>query len=141
MRWIEATPLQDISASTVAIAFLNTWIAFFGVPLHVITDRCSQFKSKLFKDLPTIIGFHRFCTTSYHPQTNGIIERQHRTLKSAIMARKQNWINALPIVLLGNRNVPNEDNISPAIAVTRTQVLFPKLLIEHNSTMTKENMK
>lgn len=31
------------------------------------------------------------------------------------------------------RNVPNEENISPAIAVTGTQLLLPKSLIKDNS--------
>ena len=124
--WVEATPLQNTSASTIAIAFLNTWIFRFGVPLHVVTDRGSQFESELFRDLSTIIGFYRLCTTAYHPQTNGIIERLHRTLKTAIMARKQSWLEALPIVLLGIRNMPNDQGFSPVAAVTGTQLLLPK---------------
>ena len=31
-RWIEVIPLVDISASNLAIAFLNAWISRFGVP-------------------------------------------------------------------------------------------------------------
>lgn len=38
---------------------------------------------------------------------------------------KTKWINAVLIVLVF-RNVPNEDNISPTIAVTGTQLLIPK---------------
>ena len=129
-RWIEATPMSDITASTVAVSFLNIWISRFGVPLHVITDRGSQFESELFQELSHIVGFHRLRTTSYHPQMNGIIERTHRTLKAAIMARKQNWIDALPIVLLGMRNMPNDENFSPAEAVTGTSFLLPKPIID-----------
>ena len=78
--WIEATPMTDITASTIAIAFLNSWITRFGVPLYVVTDRGSQFESELFQELSKLIGFYRHRTTFYHPQANGIIERQHRTL-------------------------------------------------------------
>lgn len=40
------------------------------------------------------------------------------------------------------KNVPNEDDISPAIAVTGTQLLLPKPLIKHNSsTVTREDIK
>ena len=129
-RWVEATPLQNTSASTIALAFLNTWISRFGVPLHVVTDRGSQFESELFRDLSTIIGFHRLRTTAYHPQTNGIIERLHRTLKTAIMARKQSWLDTLPIILLGIRNMPNDQGFSPVAAVTGIQLLLPKLIID-----------
>ena len=84
-RWIEAQPISDITAQTVAEAFVNTWIMRFGVPLHVILDKGKQFESELFLELSKIIGFYRLRTTSYHPQCNGLIERAHRTLKAAIM--------------------------------------------------------
>lgn len=134
-RWIETSPLSDISASTVAHAFLNCWISRFGVPLHVVTDRGTQFESELFSELSKITGFHRLRTTSYHPQTNGLVERMHRTLKTAIMARKESWLTALPIVLLALRNTPNESSYAPFTAVTGSALMLPKLLISNE----KEN--
>ena len=125
-HWIEATPMTDITTSTVAIIFLNSWITRFGVPLYVVTDCGSQFDSELFQELSKLIGFYCFRTTSYHPQANGIIECQHRSLKASIMSRKQNWLDALPIVLLGMWNIPNEDGDSSAIAVTGTHFLLPQ---------------
>ena len=96
----EAHPLSDISAASVAEAFVTAWIARFGVPLRVVTDRGSQFESELFSELAKLVGFHRLRTNSYHPQTNGIVERFHQTLKTAIIARNENWFKALPVVLL-----------------------------------------
>jgi len=128
-RWTEAAPLCDISAATIANAFLNTWISRFGVPLHVITDRGSQFESELFTELASLVGFHRLRTTAYHPQTNGMIERVHRTIKTAIIARKQSWLDALPIVLLGIRSIPNESGYSPFTALTGNQPLMPRLIV------------
>ncbi|XP_026471529.1 uncharacterized protein LOC113375797 [Ctenocephalides felis] len=49
-------------------------------------------------------------TSSYHPQSNGIIENIHRTLKSALMCHEnESWLEALPWVLLGLRAVAKED--------------------------------
>ena len=91
-RWMEAVPLAEITATSVASAFFQSWISRFGVPLHVITDRGTQFESELFQELATLVGFHRLRTTAYHPQTNGMVERLHRTMKTAITARKQSWL-------------------------------------------------
>ena len=128
-RWIEAIPLSEITASSIAKAFLTTWISRFGVPLYVVTDRGSQFESELFSELSTLVGFHRLRTTAYHPQTNGIIERAHRTIKTAITARKQAWLDALPVILLGLRSIPNESGYSPFTAVTGDHLLLPRPVI------------
>ena len=83
-RWIEAQPISEITASSVAEAFINTWVTRWGVPLHVITDRGRQLESKLFSEVAKIIGFYRLRTTAYHPQCNGLIERMHRTVAEPI---------------------------------------------------------
>ncbi|GFV64881.1 retrovirus-related Pol polyprotein from transposon 412 [Trichonephila clavipes] len=48
------------------------------------------------------LGTNRISTTSYHPQANGLVERLHRVLKSALMAHENiKWTETLPAVLLG----------------------------------------
>lgn len=64
-----------------------------------------------------MIGCERIRTSAYHPAANGILERWHRTLKSAIMCHKTdgNWLEVLPTVLLGLRTCFKEDlKSSPA---------------------------
>lgn len=135
--------MPDVTASTVAISFMNAWISRFGVPLYVVTDRGTQFESELFQELSSLTGFHRLRTTAYHPQANGIIERQHRILKTAIIARKQNWLDALPIVLLGLRSTPTEHGFAPSVAVTGSSLLLPKPMIvsEEGSTFTSDRVQ
>ena len=49
-------------------------------------------------------------TASYHPQSNGMVERFHRQLKAAIMAHESpiTWTITLPAVLLGARSAVKE---------------------------------
>ena len=142
-RWTEAIPLIDTTASSVALAFVSGWISRLGVPLEVVTDRGPQFESELFNNISSIIGFHHIRTTSYHPQANGIIERFHRTLKSSIMARKDNWFISLPIVMLGLRMIPGETGFSPFTAVTGTVMLCPHPIIckDYVSVSSSETVK
>ena len=138
-RWPEAVPLPDVSASTVAQAFLSGWISRFGVPLNVVTDRGGQFESELFSELSKLIGFTHIRTTSYHPQANGSIERFHRTLKASIMARKTDWFSSLPIVLLSFRMSPNSLDYSPFTAVTGSYILCPHPIIDQKEIITTRN--
>ena len=87
-RWVEAQLINEITASSVAEAFINTWVTRWGAPLHVITDRGRQFESELFSEIAKIIGFYRLRTTAY-PKCNGLIKKMHRTIKTAIIARKE----------------------------------------------------
>ena len=85
-RWPEAIPMVDIRAETVADAFFSGWIARYVTPATITTDRGAQFESKLWDNLCNQFGIIRNRTTSYHPQSNGMVERFHRQLKAAIMA-------------------------------------------------------
>lgn len=46
-RWPEAFPLPNITTATVAQAFVSGWVARFGVPSTITTDRGQQFESFL----------------------------------------------------------------------------------------------
>lgn len=55
------------------------------------------------------------------------------------MARKQSWLEALPVVLLGLRSILIESGYSPFCAVTGTDLLVPEILIDQNP-QTDENL-
>ncbi len=70
----------------------------------------------------------RFRTTSYHPMSNGLVERFHRHLKAAIMAQPDptNWTECLPLVLLGIRSALKKDlGCTPAELVYGSTLRLP----------------
>ena len=44
-RWPEAVPLGRIDVDTLLEAFITTWVAPFGMPARITTDRGTQFTS------------------------------------------------------------------------------------------------
>jgi hypothetical protein len=139
-RWFEYILVKDISAATVAEVFLSHWVCRFGVPLILVTDQGRQFEAELFTQLSAVIGFHRFRTSAYHPQSNGILERFHRTLKASLRAHKEDWLITLPIVCLALRCIPNENSISPFTAMTGSNILTPPGLFNSNQPSDSERL-
>lgn len=132
-RWPEATPLPDITASTVAAAFISTWVSRFGCHSQIVKGRGRQFESSLFKELTNTLGTTRLRTTAYHPQSNGLVESFHRHLKSALMAygNPNEWVLQVPLVLLGIRTALKEDlRCSTAELGYRTQLRLPSNFFE-----------
>ncbi|KAK3728441.1 hypothetical protein RRG08_008176 [Elysia crispata] len=71
--------------------------------------RGPRFTSALWSDIADKLGINIHRTCAY--QSNGLVERFHRSLKTALKARLQgpNWVDELRWVLLGLRTVPKED--------------------------------
>ncbi|GFX91369.1 transposon Ty3-I Gag-Pol polyprotein [Trichonephila clavipes] len=127
--WPEAVAIENITAETVSRAIFDTWISRFGCPVYLTTDQGRQFEAALFKELTKFLGTNRIRTTSYHPQANGLVERLHRVLKSALMAHENiKWTETLPAVLLGLRVAVKPDiNASSAELVVKPAFVFKDL--------------
>lgn len=127
-RWVEAVPLLSTSTSACVEALLATWVARFGVPALLTSDRGVQFTSAVWTALCHRLGISHITTTAYHPQSNGMVERWHRQMKDALRARLAGsaWPEHLPWVLLGLRAAPKEDTgISSAELVYGSPLTLP----------------
>ena len=127
-RWPEAIPLTNISAETVAQAFVLGWIARFGVPSTITTDRGAQFESALWRQLMNLLGSHQIRTSAYHPCANGLVECLHPQLKVGLMTHlpQVQWMDSLPLVLLGIRTALKEDlNCTASELVYGTTLRLP----------------
>ncbi|GBN73255.1 Pro-Pol polyprotein, partial [Araneus ventricosus] len=134
-RWSEVIPTVDMTAETTAHALVHGWISRFGTPLTITTDQGRYFESTLFRELTNMIGSHRIHSASYHPQSNGMIERLHRHLKSSLMAHENlKWTETLPVVLLGLRTAIKRDlNATSSQLVYGTTLRLPSDLLRDDS--------
>lgn len=140
-RWSEAIPLCDISATSCARALIHHWMARFGLPTDMTSDRGTQFTSQLWAALTELLGTKMHHTTAYHPQSNGLVERFHRQMKAALKARLSgpNWIDELPWVLLGIRTAPKADlHASSAELVYGAPLTVPGDFVSPQSNLSVE---
>lgn len=124
--WPEAFPVRNITAETVAKVVFEGWISRYGCPEKLTSDQGRQFESDLFHHLMKYLGIHKLRTTPYHPQSNGMIERWHRSLKVALMARLKcntSWVDELPAALLGLRAATRSDSGVSAAELTYGKTL------------------
>ncbi|XP_050548273.1 uncharacterized protein LOC126909907, partial [Daktulosphaira vitifoliae] len=137
-RWPEVFPIQDISAETIARTLFEGWIARYGVMERLTTDQGRQFESTLFTAVTQILGFRRIRTSAYHPPANGLVERFHRSLKTAIKCYEtEHWTDVLPSVLMGLRSVIKEDlGLTPAEIVFGSTIRLPNEFFMQSSVAT-----
>ena len=105
-KWVEAFPLQRTNAPSVAQCVLNGWIARFGCPHTILSDQGREFESKLFKSLNEALQTKKLRTTTYHPKTDGMVERSNRTIidiLSKYCEGEVDWDLRLPLILFAIR--------------------------------------
>ena len=107
-KWVEALPLSNMRTKTIAKVFVREIVCRYRVPLEVHTDQGRNFDSKLIKELSQLLGIRETRATPLHPQSNGQIERQNRTileyLSKYITDNQIDWDRWVSLYLLAYRS-------------------------------------
>lgn len=108
-RWVEAYPLKTQEATEVASVFVKEFVSRFGCPKRVHSDQGGCFVGEVMRLTCEMLGIDRSKTTSFHPQSNSIVERTNRTLLGMFSKFLENhqhaeWDRNLPLLLLGLRS-------------------------------------
>ena len=85
MRWVEAYPLPNQQAETVAQHLVMESIARLGCRLELHSDQDHNFESNLFAEVSHLLGITRTRTSAYHPPGNGLVESFNQTLGRMIL--------------------------------------------------------
>ena len=96
----EAVPCITASAEEKCDHQINTWIARHGCPMTVQSDNGTAFVGELTKELMRRSQVAQDHFTTYHPQTNGLKERQNRTLVSMLRVCCSRYMTDWDIYLL-----------------------------------------
>lgn len=94
MDWFSKFPhavaVKDNTAESV-IAVLAEWISWFGEPSQILTDRGSNYTSTSMVNFCRQRNILLTHTTSYHPQSNGLVERFNRSLQQILAM----WVSSV----------------------------------------------
>lgn len=117
-RYAETAPVRSGTAIEVADFFLHQIILRHGAPRVLLSDRGRTFLSNVLEELLRVSGTAHKTTSGYHPQTNGLTERFHRTLSDMISMYinpdHRNWDQILPFVTFAyNTAVQRTTGYSP----------------------------
>ena len=82
-RFPEAIPLRNIKTKTIVKALVK-FFTFVGLPKSVQSDQGSNFMSGIFQQVMHELGIKQYRSSAYHPESQGVLERFHQTLKNMI---------------------------------------------------------
>ncbi|VDP99951.1 unnamed protein product [Trichobilharzia regenti] len=115
-RWLDEVAIPDQRAKTVTGALVRHIVANHGVPKAILTDQGPCFESEEFKVLLQELGIKKIRTTPYHPQTNGLTERNNHTLKEWLAIK---GVIAGPM-LFHSDTLENKDSLPGNPVLTQT---------------------
>jgi hypothetical protein len=93
-KWPETTPMVSITQGAV-VAFLKSIVCRFGVPIRIITDNGTQFKSWLFQEYCEGIGTQLCFASVAHPKSNGQAERANTEILRGLKARTYDYLKSM----------------------------------------------
>ena len=106
-KWVEAFPLKNQKAETIAKIFINEIVTRHSAPRELLSDQGANFMSKLVKDVCKYFEINKINTTPYNPKCDGLTERFNKTLCKMLAvysdSNQTNWDLYLPLVLFAYR--------------------------------------
>lgn len=122
-NWCESFPMQTQDAVEIAKILFEEIICRYGAPRVLVSDRGSNFLSKLVYAISERFQITRHHTSSFHPQSNSVVERVNgflgQSLRTLCMDNQNNWAELIPAIMLSFRNA-----VSTSTGFTPYQVLF-----------------
>ena len=129
-KWVQAWPLPDHRAATVAQALMTDLFLPFGVPMQLHSDQGREFESRLIAELCRSYDIDKTRTTPYRPQSDGLVERFNRTvlqmLRTFVKCTPTKWATNLPFCTAAYRaSVHESTGCTPNLLMMGREVTTP----------------
>lgn len=106
-KWVEAYPVPDQQAETIAHLLVENVVCRHGVPEELLAGRGANFLSDLILQMCSLLGVKKVNTSGYHPQTDGLVEKFNCTITNMISKSIEGsiveWDKQLPMLLFAYR--------------------------------------
>ena len=131
-RFTILVPASNHTADTVSDALLRHVVPYFGTPRRLLSDRGREFVGEVWGKLTSSFGIQRVLTSPYHPKSNSINERSHRTMNNMLRARllrdlpSRKWVVEIPGIMLAlNAMVHEPHGFSASMIATGREPSLP----------------
>ena len=140
---LEMHALKTKSAREVAQFIYEDIICRWGSPDVIITDQGREFCNAINDELMERAHCKHRITSSYHPQSNGLVERQNRTTTNFLLKNmdcQDDWVDMIPTMMGSHRHtVHSTTNIEPsAILLGRKPTLAMDMLLRSGDYFNRE---
>ncbi|KAG1127688.1 hypothetical protein G6F38_013668 [Rhizopus arrhizus] len=145
-KWMVTAALPSFDTNSVANVLLYSVVLTFGTPAKWITDNGRNFISEAMYVVCNRLGIKKTVTSVEHPQSDGMVERMNRTIKTALATYVEEipdqWDIYLPFVTFAiNTSKSVSTGYSPFEAMFGRQAKLPGInevpmtinLSSHNS--------
>ena len=83
-RFFVAFPLRNCGAKDATKCLISLINQHRVIPKVISSDRGTHFTGEVFRQACMALGINQRLHVAWRPQSSGLVERQHRTMKSAI---------------------------------------------------------
>lgn len=129
-KWIEARAIKESTTENIAKFTVEQIICRHGCPKIIHTDRGTTFTSSLFQEINKFMGITHRVSTSYHPESQGLVEKSNSTLTDCMSmyaaTNLKNWDVLLPhIVFAVNCSIQETTQESPFYLLYGREAVLP----------------
>ncbi|KAI0994130.1 hypothetical protein K3495_g14053 [Podosphaera aphanis] len=113
--------MTSMKAEDCAKVFLKLHVRHHGFPVHITSDRGSNWAGDFWTELCRLTGMKQRLSTAFHPQTDGATERMNQEilayLRSFVTYTQFDWKDLLPCAMLAiNNRTSSAMGMSPIFA-------------------------
>ena len=99
-KYVKFVPVATITATTIALSFINNWLLVHSSPVNILTDRGKEFNNKIMEQIEKLQQYTHTKSWAYWHQANGVVERLNRNVRNSLNKHEdmKNWDDYVSLI-------------------------------------------